>query len=290
MTSSSSTRSPIFVIGAGRSGTTMIRDALSSHPDVAAFEFEMNYLWRHGNENLRHDLLVPSEHLTADVSAHIRTAFVAEGEKQGRPVVLDKTVANVMRPAYLQAVFPGARILHVIRDGRAVTASACKRWAAPQPAGYFMSKLRTIPPASLPLVIGRYAARKLLSGIRRRNYRQSWGPRWPGIDEAVRDLPLCQVCAIQWRESVNAARSQVAELSPDTYMEIRYEDLVEEPGRRFEQIREFFGLEEDATFTRWVNSRIDSSRREKWREDLGVEQLRLVNEQIGNTLSQLDYR
>ena len=283
-------RSPIFVVGAGRSGTTMTREALAQHRDVAAFEFEMNYLWRYGNDRVAHDLLDPVEHLDDRIAGHIRAAFAAEAERQGRPVVLDKTVANVMRPLYLRAVFPDARILHVIRDGRAVTASAQMRWAAPQPAGYFAAKLRTIPLSSVPSVVLRYAGRRLLSGFRQRDYRQSWGPRWPGIDEAVRDLPLCQVCAIQWRESVRAARSQAADLPADAYLEVRYEDLVAEPGRRFEEIRLFFGLDEDAEFSRWITSEIDAGRRDKWREQLDDEQLKLVYSETGDLLDELGYR
>lgn len=281
---------PIFIIGAGRSGTTMIREALMQHSDIAAFEFEMNYLWRYGHADLPHDLLCSEEHLNPDIISHIQHAFFEEAKKQNKSRVLDKTVANVMRPIYLQAVFPDALILHVIRDGRAVTASAMKRWATPQPAQYFLSKLQTIPVSTLPRVSFQYLKNSILAKSRGRKYRQSWGPRWLGIDEAVKDLPLAQVCARQWVESVKTALAQKENLKAGSYMEIKYEDLVQEPELYFEKIRLFFHLKDDEGFSSWVKNKIDAGRRDKWLTEFTQEELALVNIETLPLLKELAYQ
>ncbi len=287
---SEATGCPIIVVGAGRSGTTMVRETLMQHRDVAGFEYEMNYLWRYGNSALGHDLLTPEDHLNDDILTHIREAFKQEQLRQGKPRILDKTVANVMRLRFIQAVFPDARFLHVIRDGRAVTASAMKRWSAPQSAGYFASKVRTIPISSLPVVVMRYLGSAIKSRIRRRNYRQSWGARWPSIDEDVRALSLAEVCARQWKESVNAALAQKDALLPGSYMEVHYEALVEEPEAHMEQIRTFFQLPEDDAFRAWSRSQIDSGRQDKWHTEFTSDELRNIEAEIGPLLDSLGYK
>lgn len=259
---------PLIVVGAGRSGTTMIREALMQHPLVAGFEFEMNMMWRYGNALLDHDQLDPDRHLSPRKRAWIRAAFARELTAQGRERILDKTVANVMRLRYIAAVLPECRILHVIRDGRAVTASAMKRWRAVSSPGYAWTKSRTVPPRDLPLYALRAGVRALKRRLLRRAYSQSWGPRWPGFDDDVRTLSLARVCARQWRLSVESALEQQQALPPDAYLEIRYEQLVQHPEREFDRVREFFGLPGDDGFRAWTANEIHAGSLDKWRESL----------------------
>ncbi|ODS23377.1 hypothetical protein AB835_09150 [Candidatus Endobugula sertula] len=281
---------PLIVVGAGRSGTTMIREALTQHKDIGGFHYEMNYLWRYGNTSLKHDLLQPDLHLTPKITRYIRKIFAEESVKQGKSRVLDKTVANVMRLNYIQEVLPEAKFLHVIRDGRAVTASAIKQWSAPQSGNYYASKAKTIPLSSLPRVATRYAYNKLISYFRQRNYRQSWGPRWVGIDKAVRDLPLIQVCARQWKESVSTALAQKDMLQPNAYLEVRYEQLVQDPNNQFKRIQDFFELGEDNVFEEWISTQIDSNRQDKWQKDLSKNDLALIEDEISPLLRELGYQ
>jgi len=280
---------PIIVVGAGRSGTTMIRETLVQHSEVAGFEYEMNHLWRFGNESLSHDLLCPEEHLTPQISEHIVAAFESLGARQGCGRVLDKTVANVMRTKYIQTVLPEAKFLHTIRDGRAVAASAMKRWSAKQPPGYFLSKLATVPFRSVPRVTWTVLSNKVKGLKSDRNYRQSWGSRWPGLDKAVEELPLVQVCARQWAIQVRAALAQKNELKSGTYMEVRYEDLVQNPLDKFSQICSFFELSMSEELESWINSKIDAGRIEKWQSELSEDELALVMKEQSILLEELGY-
>jgi hypothetical protein len=72
-------------------------------------------------------------------------------------------------------------------------------------------------------------------------------------------------------------------------MEVRYEDLVNDPIEEFERIRTFFRLSEDNGFQAWVSSRIDAGRCRKWQTELGPEELRLIEVEQSSLLGELGY-
>ena len=281
---------PVVIVGAGRSGTTMMREALSSHPDLAVCPYEMNYLWRSGSPNLSHDLLDPKQHFSEENAAYIRQQLAAILEEQGKPRLIEKTVANVMRIGFVNAVLPDALFIHIIRDGRAVTASAMKRWRAKPKASYFASKAKTIPLKSLPLVAFNYLKGRIRGVLRRRDYNQSWGPRWPGIDDDVKSLSLAGLCARQWVKSVEAALDQKNQLPPERYLEIHYEDVVANPETCFRRIAQFVGIDPDnEAFQNHVRSEIHDSGIDRWKRTLTEEQLAQAEEQAGPLLAKLNY-
>lgn len=280
---------PLIVVGAGRSGTTLIREALTQHKDVASFEFEMNALWKYRNEHIDHDMLSINSHYSAAVSDYIKNEFLKKSIKCGRSRILDKTVANVMRLAFIQKVLPEARILHVIRDGRSVSASAMARWSTKHPSSYFFKKLKTVPIRSLPQLVFNVMKFKCLALVRGGVKRQTWGSRWPGFDLDVKKLPLAAICAKQWTVQVEAALAQKLTLKPGTYMEIRYEELVSRPQKVFDEVRCFFELDYDENFNEWVNSNVENNRTDKWQKNLNEEELELVLNQSSDLLKSLGY-
>ena len=48
---------PIIIIGAARSGTKILRAALSSHPEMVAIPYDINYVWKYDNYDIDHDEL-----------------------------------------------------------------------------------------------------------------------------------------------------------------------------------------------------------------------------------------
>ena len=86
---------PVIIIGAGRSGTNAVRDMICSLPDFATWPCdEINPIWRHGNV-LHPTDAIPPELATPAIRHFIRTQFVREWERLGRPKFLvEKTCAN----------------------------------------------------------------------------------------------------------------------------------------------------------------------------------------------------
>ena len=72
-------------------------------------------------------------------------------------------------------------------------------------------------------------------------------------------------------------------------MEIRYEELVNDPSKVFDEVRCFFELDDDENFNSWVKCNVDGTRTDKWRETLDKEQLDLIEKQASHLLKSLGY-
>ncbi len=123
--------SPVFVIGSPRSGTTALAVALGKHPGMATSEesqilvdlffkgaLDRNYV-REGNSWLRRQGIGMEEFL-ADVGLGFNHLFtrVAGGKRW-----VDHTPRHTLMLQWLPAMFPGARFVHILRDGRRVVHS-----------------------------------------------------------------------------------------------------------------------------------------------------------------------
>lgn len=224
-------RSPIFILGAPRSGTAILADILRSHPDLA-YVREPRFIWRHGNDD-KSDLLRP-EDARPEVVAHIRSSFAALVREQGRGRLLEKLPSNSLRIPFVLEVFPDARVLHVMRHGPDAIAAIRRRWLEPakdlttsRQRDRVRRHLREASFAQyrhyLREVVREYAPGRLrgVTGVRQ------WGPRLPGLDGLVRDLDVLEVCALQWRSCVEMAAHHGRQLPADRYLECRVESLDE---------------------------------------------------------------
>lgn len=218
--------SPIILIGAARSGTKFLRDVLASGTGTAAVPYDVNYVWRYGAERAEDDVLDPAS-LTEKRRGFIRKTLRSLAKANAGDILIEKTVASTLRVPFVEAVFPDARYVHLIRDGREVAESAMRQWQAPPNWSALFRKLQEIPVQNLGYVtwFGWNFAKGLLSG---RKGGKVWGPRFPGIDRIVDEGPLSRVCAQQWLESYTRASAdllRVADADARVFT-IRYEDLI----------------------------------------------------------------
>lgn len=219
MTSSVNARSrPVFVVGMNGSGTTMLLDCLSRHPELYAFPRETrlipHLIARQGHYG---DLAVDANFRRLWDDVRNLTAFREENGRVPVPLpddwrdyprtlasILDavfgyfaarhdksrwceKTPQHVQHLLALAAQFPGAKFVHVIRDGRDCAAS-----------------------------------------FQRRFHRQP------------------ELTVFRWKKVVAMGREQGERLAAGRYLEVRYEDLTAQPEKFLRSICNFLDVPFDA--------------------------------------------
>ncbi|MGN6653468.1 sulfotransferase [Trinickia sp.] len=139
---------PVFVIGMPRSGTTLIEQILSSHPQVAGAG-ELSALRLSIDEIGRFPDCVVALDGEPDAQAKLRQcaqAYLARLAPLagGRPHVVDKMPGNFLYAGLIPSILPGARIIHVRRDP-VDTCLSCytKLFAGHQPFAYDLAELGT---------------------------------------------------------------------------------------------------------------------------------------------------
>lgn len=214
---------PVFIVGCGRSGTTLLRLMLDSHPDLA-IPGESHFiptLWRARRHYVTKGALDVDRLVEAILQARefrlwevpedaarqrvrdmrpatfggvLAAVYLAYAEQHGKRRWGDKTPSYVRIMPLLDQLFPGARFLHIIRDGRDVALSYL----------------------SVP-----------------------WGPRdiW--------------TVARKWHRDVSAGRQAGGVLGPGRYMEVSYERLVQDPGGTLEGVCAFAALPFDERMLRY---------------------------------------
>lgn len=262
-----------FLVGARRSGTTLVQAMCDSHPLMAVppecgfvlalapdgrvpFDPRRFLDGLYGDEGFQRwklpraavELSFTAEPPTTHADA-VRRVYGLWAERQGKRRYADKNPEHVLRMAALDALFPEARIVHVIRDGRDVAASCLELgWAST-------------------------------------------------IEQA----------ALHWRRYVQRGRQAGRLLPSIRYHELRYEDLVTEPeatvrklcdaielpfDRRMLDHRRSAAAQTGRTGTphhnRFLNRRLMPGLRD-WRRDLPAEAVTRFELLAGPLLAELGY-
>lgn len=102
---------PVFIVGCGHSGTTMLRHVLGLHPSIYAVPYESRIFFH-----------------SAFKRKLAETIWNMTSVSLGKSRWLEKTPAHIYRIEQILRAYPDARILLLIRDGRNVAVSLCKRW------------------------------------------------------------------------------------------------------------------------------------------------------------------
>lgn len=212
-----------FIVGCGRSGTTLVRAILNAHPKLAVPGESYFVVWL-GRRRRRYELAGGFDRaaFVADLTAQawfrrwglsgeqvhealaaagpdtfagaVRAVFGAYARHQGKERYGDKTPIYVQHLPLIAELLPEAVFVHVVRDGRNVALS-------------------------------------LLDA--------GWGPQaW-------------EHAALHWRLQVRQGRAAGRALGADRYREIRYEDLLDDPEGEVRALCRFLDLEFDGAMLRY---------------------------------------
>lgn len=286
---------PVFVLGTGRCGSTLVHEVLARHEGtgfltnlddlgVATSSARQNWLWRQlppevtrkggarfapseGYRALRREvgpvMVDPVRDLVADdLSPWLRgrlTTFVEQRSRRlAAPVFLHK-FTGWPRAGLLHECFPDAMFVEVVRDGRAVANS----WL------------------QMPWWAGHRGP-------------QSWhfGPLPPELERVwvAHDRSFAVLAALGWRmlmASFDQARSLVP---PEQWVRVRYEDVVDNPHDSFALMLDQMGLEWTRAYARSLDRyEFRSSRTDAYLRDLSPADQAAVEEVLAVPLADLGY-
>jgi hypothetical protein len=190
----------LFIVGCSRSGTTLLRRIVDAHPDIAITR-ETHWITQLLEEDgfspdapVTHELLsrlctyrkftrmgvdraeldrLVSREEPASYAELVIVIFDLYGQAQGKRLVGDKVPAYVQSIALLHRLWPGARFVHLIRDGRDVCLSLLgwgreERFAKRFPTTWAEDPLSTMALLWEQLVrLGREAGAELPAGLYR---------------------------------------------------------------------------------------------------------------------------
>lgn len=121
-----------FIVGCARSGTSILGELCEAHPRVM-YVYE-EHIWRRLAETDHHAVTVD------DITDKNRLKLKKwmRMYKRKNKAVVEKNPRHVVRIPFMKSVFPEAKIIHIVRDGRDVSCSLksglCgKTWAHVKP-------------------------------------------------------------------------------------------------------------------------------------------------------------
>jgi Sulfotransferase family len=289
----------VFLISNGRSGSSLVQEILCRHPNVAfisniedripslppsASRFN-NPLYRRVPPTLTRKgriRFAPSEAyriISRQVSAMVadsvrdlvesdampwvarkfRSFFEQRALAQGRDVFLHK-FTGWPRTGFTRAIFPEARFINVVRDGRSVVASTLRSfWGWPGFRGpeHLHSPL---PPA----------------------YLQEW-------EASGRSFPL--LSGLVWKMRMEVFAEARNHVPSEQWLDIRFEDVLDDPNHQFKLMLEFMGLPADKRFDAAL-AKIDfqTNQKESFRSELDPHSVSLLERSLGEQLRTWGYK
>ncbi|MBN1966008.1 MAG: sulfotransferase [Anaerolineae bacterium] len=219
---------PVFIIGCGRSGTTILGETLSKHPALVYLN-EPRPLWvndprtdvwspaaRERGGRLR--LAADDAHPDAQRTLQQAFAFALFGQPGSRMV--EKLPINSFRVGYIDRLFPDALFIHLVRNGVEVAQSIAKETQKYDWFGHEDYKWNLLAAEASGRGLGDLAA--LCDG-----------------DNALRGL-------LEWRLSVTQALESLGTLPEARWMQVRYEALTQDPEPVCARLQDFIGVPVDA--------------------------------------------
>jgi len=283
---------PIFIVGTSRSGKSLLGSFLAIHKDTCWFS---NYsekcpsfpavsilnriidlpilapFARHSIINQNHKRFLPrpeegeriyhsyckfikgqyasEDMLTSEQIYKFKKTVKGHVKYHGRNRFINDQSANTHRIRMINSIFPNSYFIHVIRDGRAIANEV------------FRSKWW-------------------------QDSKVWWYGDTPSVWEKQGNEPVV-MCGIHWEKTLKAVFDSKSFIS-GRYIEIRYEDLTDNPKDVLNNITKLCGLEWDNGFEKYIPKTIENQNY-RWKNELTKHEIRLLEKELEASLTSLNY-
>lgn len=283
---SSTLKPPIFVFGNARSGTSLLANLISAHPDLVKWH-EPRTIWLYADPGRPHDRFDEND-ASEKVIRYIRKRFLHYQKAQGGLRVVEKTPQNVLKIRYVRAIFPEATYLYIVRNPFSYISSVEAKWQRIVSAKGIVRRIRQTPPLQLPYYLRQFCSDQLNKRIFRRKYVRFYGVRYEGMLDDLAHLDLLTVVARQWATCSRIAEEDLAVFESGRVLRIRYEDLVAAPMPYLHEVCAHCGIEPTPEMLRMAEEVVDPGRQDKWRR-FDPAQLRAVLPELESEMKRHDY-
>ncbi|RRJ84575.1 sulfotransferase family protein [Aestuariirhabdus litorea] len=214
---------PVFVVGCSRAGTTLVYKTLSQSLEIGTLNRETHDLWAslHDLQSRGWDShrLSKQDALSGD-EKFITGYFYS---RTGMSRFVDKNNQNGLCVSYLNALYPDALFVYVKRNPGDNIHSLIEGWKRDDEYGTWSEQL----PAEVSIDQG--------------HYRRWCFFLFPGWRDYLNGS-IERVCAEQYRSMNQAIIDDAQGLSAGRFMEVKYEQILEDPIASFDRLYRFCGL------------------------------------------------
>lgn len=267
----------IFIIGAGRSGTNLISKMLENSGGFTDLS-ENRYIWNYCQKDIKIDRRLPHE-ATERVKAYIHNHF-KNISKTNANILIDKTPGNALRLGFINKIFPEAKIINIVRDGRANVFSRSSLWdeesllkGKDRPGmltRYYrrlllMRKKGNLPNDRIPIFLLDNIPNLINRVIF--GFKTLSGERIAGLHQIEQSHGRLIARAVQWREVATIASIEGKLLGNKKYHEILYEDLLTNPEKNVESLFKFLNHSGASIATKYLLKTLDFDRLKNWKNN-----------------------
>jgi len=284
---------PLFIVGVGRSGSTVFHEMLARHsqvswlsrvcdkyPDQPSFNrYLMNAIdyplvgrllqkkahpeecyiwWDHyckGFSTPCRDLT--REDVTEKNKSTIKKVMVQMLTKKRNRLLVK--VTGWPRVGFLQEIFNDAKFIHIVRDGRAVANSLINMdwwWGWRGPYNWRWGELTDLQ-----------------------------NKEWEKHNKS-----FIALSCIEWKILMDEMEKIKQIVPPENFLEIKYEDLCSDPSKIFKSVINFCGLKQSKKFDEFVKGYALRNINDKWKQELTDDQQKIVEDVLEGHLIKYGYR
>lgn len=217
---------PVFLIGCGRSGTTILGTTIGKHESITYLN-ERRDLWHQAypefdiwsGQHTNPKLIATASENNSNKTEQLKKLFHKEQVLNNGSVLLEKLPINNFRLQFMINAFPDAKYIYLHRNGIEVAKSIeqktlTKKWFGQKSAKWqFLKKLSD------------------------------------GLDIPNKGLSNYEKALLEWRFSLQFSEEFFSKLDASKFYSLSYQSFLENPKQQIENIYSFLGLDFSQSMT-----------------------------------------